>query len=222
MKVYLEIGKKRVFAGALDWPGWNRVGRDAGAALLALVASAPRYAAVLHAAGIEFAPPTTLADLSVVERLPGTTTTDFGAPDVAPSADAEPVDEAELGRLQTLLRAYWQAFDAGRQAAAGKALRTGPRGGGRDLDAIVQHVRGAEAAYIARLAWKFKADEVADVEAELQRTRQAALEALAAASRGELPTRGPRGGVVWMPRYFARRLGWHVLDHLWEIEDRLS
>ena len=222
MKVYLEIGKKRVFAGAVDWPGWSRAGRDAGAALLALIDSAPRYTAVLHAAGIEFAPPTTLDDLAVVERLPGTTTTDFGAPDVTPSTDTAPVDEAELARLQTLLQAYWQAFDATRQAATGKELRTGPRGGGRDLDAIVQHVRGAEAGYIARLAWKFKADEVADVEAELQRTRQAALEALAAASRGELPTRGPRGGVVWMPRYFARRLGWHVLDHLWEIGDRAS
>lgn len=222
MKVYLEIGKKRVFAGALNWPGWNRAGRDAGAALYALIDSAPRYAAVLQAAGIEFAAPAALDDLSVVERLPGTTTTDFGAPDVTPAADAEPVDEAELTRLQTLLKAYWQAFDVARQAATGKALRSGPRGGGRDLDAIVQHVRGAEAGYIARLAWKFKADEAADVEAELQRTRQAALDALAAASRGELPTRGPRGGVVWTPRYFVRRLGWHVLDHLWEIEDRLS
>jgi hypothetical protein len=26
--VYLEVGKKRVFAGALDWPGWCRGGRD--------------------------------------------------------------------------------------------------------------------------------------------------------------------------------------------------
>jgi hypothetical protein len=24
----------------------------------------------------------------------------------------------------------------------------------------------------------------------------------------------------WPPRYGARRLIWHVLDHLWEIEDR--
>lgn len=209
-----------MFASAVDWPGWSRSGRDAGAALLALLDSAPRYARVLHAAGIEFAAPASLDDLAVVERLPGTTTTDFGAPDVAPSSDSAPVDEAELARLQALLKAYWAAFDAGRQAAAGKTLRSGPRGGGRDVDAIVQHVRGAEAGYLARLAWKFKADEGADVEAELKRTHQAALDALAAAARGELPTRGPRGGVVWAPRYFVRRVGWHVLDHLWEIEDR--
>ena len=37
---------------------------------------------------------------------------------------------------------------------------------------------------------------------------------------GELPSRGPRGGVIWPPRYFVRRVAWHLLDHLWEIEDR--
>jgi len=31
--------------------------------------------------------------------------------------------------------------------------------------------------------------------------------------------RGPRGGVIWAPRYFDRRVAWHVLDHAWEIED---
>ncbi len=24
----------------------------------------------------------------------------------------------------------------------------------------------------------------------------------------------------WPPRYAARRMAWHVLDHLWEIEDK--
>jgi len=28
---------------------------------------------------------------------------------------------------------------------------------------------------------------------------------------------GPKG---WLPRYAARRIAWHVLDHAWEIEDR--
>ena len=220
MHVYLELGAKRVFACAVDWPGWCRGGRDEAAALQSLLDSAPRYAGVVQAAGIEFSTPSAPDELAVVERLPGTTTTDFGAPDATPTADTQPVNEAELGRLQALLQAYWAAFDAARQAAEGKALRTGPRGGGRALDAIVQHVRGAEAGYIARLAWKFKPDETADAEAEMRRTRQAALDALAAAARGELPTAGPRGGVVWTPRYFVRRAGWHVLDHLWEIEDR--
>ncbi|WP_220448189.1 hypothetical protein [Nonomuraea diastatica] len=24
----------------------------------------------------------------------------------------------------------------------------------------------------------------------------------------------------WPPRYALRRIAWHVIDHLWEIEDR--
>jgi hypothetical protein len=51
------------------------------------------------------------------------------------------------------------------------------------------------------------------------RRRQAAL---AAGARGELPERGPRGGARWTPRSFVRRVAWHVLDHAWEIEDRLQ
>jgi hypothetical protein len=39
--------------------------------------------------------------------------------------------------------------------------------------------------------------------------------------RGELAERGPRGGIRWPARYYVRRAAWHVLDHAWEIEDRL-
>ncbi len=156
----------------------------------------------------------------VVERLEGNATTDFGAPDASPSSDAQPVDAAELQRMQTLLRACWQAFDQAVQAATGKELRKGPRGGGRELDEIVRHVLGGDASYLARLAWKFKPDEAAQLDDELSRSRQAILDALAAAAQGDLPTHGPRGGAIWTPRYFVRRVSWHVLDHAWEIEDR--
>lgn len=219
--VYLEIGKKRTFAGAIDWPGWCRSGRDEESALHALLEYAPRYAHVLQMAQIEFQAPVDTSAFAVVERLAGNTTTDFGAPDIAPSSDTRPIDDAELRRFESLLKAYWQAFDAAVQAASGKELRKGPRGGGRDLEGIVRHVLGAEAGYLTRLAWKFKQDAAEDVSAELARTRLAVLDALAAAARGELPARGPRGGVIWPPRYFVRRLAWHVLDHLWEIEQRV-
>jgi hypothetical protein len=46
------------------------------------------------------------------------------------------------------------------------------------------------------------------------------MNALAAAAHGVVPTRGPRGGVIWTPRYFVRRVAWHLLDHAWEFEDR--
>jgi hypothetical protein len=220
--VYLEIGKKRTFAGAIDWPGWCRIGRDDGSALQALVDYGPRYARILSPTRLGFQTPATTSALAVVERLEGNATTDFGAPAVAPSSDTRPVDDAELQRFQTLLQACWGAFDATVQAAVGKELRKGPRGGGRDLEEIVRHVLGADVGYLARLAWKLEKGEEEDLSDELGRTRQAILNALAAATRGEVPERGPRGGVIWTPRYYVRRVAWHVLDHTWEIDDRVA
>lgn len=52
--VYLEVGEKKTFAGALDWPGWCRSGKDEAAALQALFDYGPRYAKVLHTAKITF------------------------------------------------------------------------------------------------------------------------------------------------------------------------
>jgi len=218
--VYLEVGAKRTFAGAVAWPGWCRSGRTREQALEALLGSSERYGRVLRGTRLGFRPADDIAAFAIVERLTGDATTDFGAPSMAPSADAPPMDEAELRRLRTILGACWRAFDSATEAASGKELTKGPRGGRRELTAIAHHVLGADAAYLGRLARKHRVDESGDLEAELASIREAILEALAAAVRGEIPERGPRGGVLWAPRYFARRVAWHVLDHAWEIEDR--
>ena len=220
--VYLEIGKKRVFAGAVDWPGWCRVGRDEEAALQALFDYAPRYAKLLKPAKIAFHAPDDVSALKVVERLDGNTTTDFGAPDIAQKSDQRPIDESELKRQQDLLRAYWKAFDALVHKSIGKDLRKGPRGGGREVEGIAEHVAGAESGYTARLAWKGEKSADDELAAQLKHTHKTALDAFTAAVEHGLPERGPRGGSIWLPRYFVRRVAWHVLDHLWEIEDRLE
>ena len=219
--VYIEAGKRRTFAGAIDWPGWSRTGRDEETALQALFEYGPRYGRVLHETGLEFQAPVEVSAFNIIERLEGNSTTDFGAPDVAPSSDMQPLDEAGLQRLEALLKACWQAFDSAVLAARGKELRKGPRGGGRDVEGIVRHVLGSEAGYLASFNWKLKKSEEKTLEEELKRTRQAVLDALESAVRDGLPERGPRGGAIWRPRYFVRREAWHVLDHVWEIEDRI-
>ncbi len=221
INVYVERGAKRTFAGALEWPGWCRSGRDEAAALQALVDYAPRYAAALHTARLSFELPVNVAALRVVERLPGTATTDFGAPDASPAADAAPVDAAGLQRFAALLRAGWQTLDAALLAAAGHTLRSGPRGGGRDAAAIARHVYEAERAYLARLGVRVKPDSGELSERQLAQERQAAIDALGAGARGDFPAHGPRGGKIWTARYFVRRMVWHALDHAWEIEDRI-
>jgi hypothetical protein len=97
--VALEIGKTRVFASALDWPGWARSGRDETAALDALLTYGPRYQHAISSAQLSFHAPTDPAVFKVVERLTGDATTDFGAPDIAPSVDSMHVDAAALKRL---------------------------------------------------------------------------------------------------------------------------
>jgi hypothetical protein len=74
----------------------------------------------------------------------------------------------------------------------------------------------AEAGYLSQLGGKLPKEQIG----ERKPTRQAILETLAASARGEIPSRGPRGGLRWSPRYFVRRAAWHTLDHVWEIEDR--
>ena len=219
--VYLEVGEKRTFAGALDWPGWCRSGRDEASALQSLFDYGPRYARAIRAARLGFKAPTQPSEFVVVERLRGNATTDFGAPSLAPSSDAGPVNSVELQHLQKLLNACWQAFDKAVETATGQTLRTGPRGGGRQLDGILQHLLGSDAGYLNGVGWKFQQDEADDLKDQLQQTRQAILSALTASAHGEIPEKGPRGGLRWRPRYFVRRIAWHVLDHAWELEDRV-
>ena len=221
VKVFVERGKKRVFAGAIDWPGWARGAKDEENALQVLIDYGARYGQVLLRKDIDFQPPAGTADLEVTERVPGNSTTDFGAPAVTLAADAEAIDQREYELYQKILEACWQEFDHAVQQAAGKELRKGPRGGGRDLERIINHVLDGDRGYLSRLAWKFKLEETNDLSDELRRTRQAILEALEAAVKGELPEKGPRGGIIWKPRFFVRRVAWHVLDHAWEIEDRI-
>ncbi|MEA4908714.1 MAG: hypothetical protein VB089_13890 [Anaerolineaceae bacterium] len=218
IQVYLEIGQTRTFAAALDWPGWCRSGRDAAAALQALYDYAPRYAGVLQAAHLDFLLPGDASNLVVVEQVEGNATTNFGAPAVTLSGDARPVNPDELRHWQGILEACWQAVDTAVEAAAGRILRKGPRGGGRDLDKVFQHVLDVDVAYLSSLGGKLDPD-AGHTPASI---RQAILTTLAAVVRGEVPARGPRGGLRWQPRYFVRRLAWHELDHTWEIEDRAA
>ena len=219
LAVSLEIGAKRTFAGAVDWPGWARSGRDEASALEALLAYAPRYARVVGRSRLGFEAPSSASAVRVVERLPGNATTDFGAPDVPASADAEPLDAAAHARLEKILKASWRAFDRAVEAAEGRDLRKGPRGGRRSIEKIVEHVVEAEGAgYLSRIGWKVPKGPDGEW---IARERATVLEALASVARDGVPP-APRGGTRWAPRYFVRRAAWHVLDHAWEIEDRVE
>jgi hypothetical protein len=219
--VYVEVGAKRVFAGALDWPGWCRTARSEHDALDALISYGPRYAAVLKGSGVRFTPPAKASTLEVVERVKGDATTDFGAPSIAPGADARPIDRRWLARQEKILGSCWKAFDREVEHVHGP-LEKGPRGGGREVDAIVAHVVGAEASYARMIGVSAKEFEDADAAGVRDDERAIVLEGLERVVTDSIPAAGPRGGKRWSAPYFVRRAAWHVLDHAWEIEDRSS
>jgi len=217
VSVYLEIGNKLTHATAVDWPGWSRSGRDEAAALQTLFDFAPRYAAVLESQGLSFGLPGSMADLVVCDRLPGSATSDFGIPSAVLPGDELALDADQLAFGESVLRGCWWALDRAEVMATGKILRKGPRGGGRSLDRVIEHVREVELAYAKAMGVKVVGD-LGDEGA----ARDELLRGLRAVVSGEIPAVGPRGGRRWSPRYFVRRLAWHELYHAWVTEDRIE
>ena len=190
--VYLEVGRRRVFAGAVEWPGWCRSGRDEHEAVDALVEYGPRYSEVVGRSIRGFTPPKSVSSLEVVERLPGDATTDFGAPGSPPSADERSLDGRGAARLVKALEACWIAFDEAVESAEGVELRKGPRGGGREVDAMVQHVLEADGAYLSRLGGVTRVRDAMDVRrafVEVVKGRAGGSHRLASRGRGNS---GPR------------------------------
>jgi hypothetical protein len=202
LRVYLESGRTRTFAAALDWPGFARRGKGEEGALEELLSYADRYALVGGPFGFSVGEPV------VVGRLEGKLA-DFGALDAIGPWDDEPADAAELGRQADLLAACWRRFDDV-VARAPAELAKGPRGGGRDRDQIVDHVREAERSYGRKLGARVPP------RTPWPEQRVALLDAIRAGGVGG----SPRAGTVWPVRYAVRRFAWHVLDHAWEIEDK--
>ena len=211
LRVAIEAGPRRTFATALDWPGWCRGGKNELAAIDALLAYAPRYGAVVARAGL------TLPDEPVpivVEHLAGGSGTDFGAPGVPARDEARLTTAADGERLAAVLAGCWAAFDE-IAARSPEALRKGPRGGGRDLTKIVEHVVESERGYYARrLGVRHRPAPPDDIAAR-QALRVEVLSVLRTPSDGS-----PVVEKGWTVRFAARYMAWHILDHAWEIEDR--
>ena len=192
--VYIEQGPHSAFAVSLSWPGWARRARHAGQALEALLDYAPRYRSALGD-GPD-------GDLTVVATVTGDRYTDFGAFRARGPWDDDVATSAERARDADIVARCGQFFDAVVLRSPAE-LRRGPRGGGRDRDEVAAHVREAERAYAAKIGRRVAPRTPWDDQ------RRAIVDHLAIGEPG-----------AWPPRYAARIIAWHLLDHAWEIEDR--
>lgn len=213
VRVVLETGKQKVFASALDWPGWSRAGkRSTDAAIDELLAYRTRYNKVLRLAGIA-----AISDpgdhIDVVDTVEGTGVTDFGVPDAVHAAEGKSMDDDECARQLALLRASWRFFDDVASEVSPE-LRKGPRGGGRDRDRLLDHVVQADRSYARQVGVRTPPFDSFDAGAV--RAHHDAVFAAIPGLRDGMPLT-ERG---WPVRYTIRRMAWHVLDHAWEMQDK--
>jgi hypothetical protein len=214
LRVILEIGKKRrVVAGALDWPGLDRWGTSEEDALEKLTAYVPRYAGVAERAGMARAFARS-RELDVVERVPGSSSTDFwGIAHVPSQIEREVLSAPDLERRLEVLQATWAYFDDV-AAHVSKDLRPGPRSAGRTREQIVRHVYANEPEQMSRKVEVRTPKEVVLTPKGLAAHRQAYLDAIRAYNAEGKPAR------TWPIQFLIRRTAHHAMDHAWEMEDR--
>jgi hypothetical protein len=214
LRVILEVGRKRrVVAGAMDWPGLDRWGTSEDDALARLLSYVPRYSGVAERAGMgsAFA---RARDVEVVERVPGSSSTDFwGIAHVPSNIEAKVLSQADLERRLDLLRACWAQFDDVAARVSGE-LRPGSRSAGRSRDQIIRHVYANEPEQLSRKVEVRTPREVVLTPDGLASHRLAYLDAIRAYNAEGRPAR------TWPIQFLVRRTAHHVMDHAWEMEDR--
>jgi hypothetical protein len=214
MRVILEVGKKRrVVAGAMDWPGLDRWGAGEEAAIERLSTYRPRYSGVAERAGLarEYAG---AGDIEVVERVPGSSSTDFwGIAHVPSLIEDEVLPSAELERRLTLLGATWAYFDDVVAGVRGELLPSG-RTYGRSAEQIARHVYISEPEQMSRKV-EVRTDRDAVMTPDgLAAHREAYLDAIRAYNAEAKRAR------TWPIQFLIRRTAQHAMDHAWELEDR--
>ena len=215
MRVILEVGKKRrVVAGAMDWPGLDRWGAGEEAAIERLSTYRPRYAGVAERAGLarEYA---RTGEVEVVERVPGSSSTDFwGIAHVPSLIEDEVLPSAELERRLTLLQRDLGATSTTssrrvtrRAAAVGSDVRP-------HAEQIARHVYINEPEQMSRKVEVRTDRDVVMTPDGLAAHREAYLDAIRAWN-----AEGKRAR-TWPIQFLIRRTAHHVMDHAWELEDR--
>jgi hypothetical protein len=214
MRVMLETGPKgkKIVAIAPDWPGLERGGNTGQAAIERLLSYVSRYATVAKLAGMESAFATNPA-LDVVERYPGTGSTDFWGISFAFSdIDRQVMSVEELERDLKLMRACWTFFDDVR-ARVSAEMRPGPRGGGRQREQIVHHIFATEQDWVKKLG-VITPDEALLADAGMKTHRESYCNAIREFHSENKMARS------WPLRYLIRHTAYHTLDHAWEMEDK--
>lgn len=214
LRVNIELGKKgkKAVAYAPDWPGWNRGGKTEEIALNTFQQYRSRYRPIAEQAGLvtEF---DGQEGVEIVERYEGTGSTDFWGISFASSElDSSAMEPDVLERRLKLLWACWEYFDDV-AARVSPELKKGPRGGGRDRDAIINHVLGNERDWAGGVGVDYPPELILDPVVRKQ-YREGFVRAMRAYNAEG------RKAKTWELSFMLRHSAFHTLDHAWEMEDK--
>ena len=215
LRVILEIGRARkVVASAYEWPGLDRWGTSEDDALAKLEAYLPRYAPVAERAGMASAYARS-RDIEVIERVRGSSSTDFwGIAHVPSETEREVLSAKDLERRLDLLRATWAYFDDTAERVSAE-LRPQPRGkGGRSREEIIRHTILNEPHQFSRKVEVRTPFEAVLTPDGLAMHREQYLDGIRAYNADGRPAR------TWPIQFLIRRSAQHMMDHAWEMEDR--
>jgi hypothetical protein len=158
----------------------------------------------------------TIRNVDVVEKYPGTGSTDFwGISFAFSSIDKQGMSDDELERELMLMQACWAIFDDARRQVSAE-MQKGPRGGGRDRDNIVRHTFAAEQGW-AKMIGVLTPDGAMLTDEGLKTHRDAYCHAIR-----DYHSQGKLAGKMakWPLRFLIRHTAFHTLDHAWEMEDK--
>jgi len=216
VRAVLERGPKgkKVVVFAVDWPGWSRGAKTPELAFGLLESYRDRYRPVAAAAGMgeEF---DAAGAIELAEDRVGTGSTDFWGISFSPSSlEQEPMDNGELERKISLMRACWAFFDEV-AASVSEEMRKGPRGGGRDRDVIIRHtIRTESEDFAKRLGLRIPERGALEPKA-LRDYREAYVATMRTYNAGE----GKRMR-SWNLPFLIRHTAFHTMDHAWEMQDK--
>lgn len=239
IRVWLEPGYDHGRTGAwlLDWPGSFVWGPTRDGALARVPSEASRHIRWLDSHG-EAATVPESDQMDIVEEIATTWLDDGYEPNASFAADHDGVSEVEL---ETAIRRLGHA--RADLSALVERVRAFERDGGtlpmetrlddvakhaspgRQSDEVLRHIATAETWLASRLDRSLRYERPRDAEpgSDLQATREWVVERLRELWARDASLAGTDGkGETWTLRKVLRRLQYHSLDHLGELDRRLA